>query len=419
MLKINTYKEFKSIKNIPNLDLVIRDLEKSAIKDNKIKSLKIIRQGNKYFKNKKMRKFSILYNKNLKDKNINLDLNKFDNSLLFSDRKYIKNNKTFDDSNKDSNIKNNISTMKDIINKLMRIRQKINEINIQKTKNNNLTKLYKSFKNNPNIQKKISSTKNYFYSPKLKSKNKNIEIDNNNENKNNYNNTEVDFNLFNKKLKLNKFHNLNNRKPNLKLKLSLDDKVNNNQNRTRTLSLNKDISNYAETSYKIYKNHSQNILNDHIRYIDKIRDSEFINLFQRFQKSLKKSEKEKIIHLKSLVFPSNIINSLIKMKKELILDKYRIEYLSKIDTYNYNPQKIIKAFGYHNNSTINNDNNKEIELKNGNNNIGSDNTLNKNNIKNKLKENLNDKNISKIHKANDIKNNSIEKLDLNLNFNYS
>ena len=62
-----------------------------------------------------------------------------------------------------------------------------------------------------------------------------------------------------------------------------------------------------------------NIITNHANYIDKIRDSELINLINKFKKSMKKNQKEEINHRKSLVFPSELVNYIIKMKKELII----------------------------------------------------------------------------------------------------
>ena len=41
-------------------------------------------------------------------------------------------------------------------------------------------------------------------------------------------------------------------------------------------------------------------------------------------------------HIQRFVFPQELINYLIKMKKELIVDKFRTEYFNKLDRYNLN-----------------------------------------------------------------------------------
>ena len=105
---------------------------------------------------------------------------------------------------------------------------------------------------------------------------------------------------------------------------------------------------------------------------------------------MKKNKKEEIYHKKSLVFPSELVNYIIKAKKELIIDKYRNEYLNKIDTYKYNTQKILKAIKYHN-FNDNNESEKKIKFNN------YDNNLNKSNIKKKLAEEINDINGIKVN----------------------
>ena len=41
-------------------------------------------------------------------------------------------------------------------------------------------------------------------------------------------------------------------------------------------------------------------------------------------------------HIQRFVFPKELITYLIKMKKELILDKFRTEYFNKLERYNLN-----------------------------------------------------------------------------------
>jgi hypothetical protein len=111
---------------------------------------------------------------------------------------------------------------------------------------------------------------------------------------------------------------------------------------------------------------------------------------KKFKKSLKKNKKEEIYHKKSLVFPSELVNYIIKAKKELIIDKYRNEYLNKIDTYKYNTQKILKAIKYHN-FNDNNESEKKVKFND------YDNNLNKSNIKKKLAQEINDINGIKVN----------------------
>jgi hypothetical protein len=94
-----------------------------------------------------------------------------------------------------------------------------------------------------------------------------------------------------------------------------EDKKNNNDN---------NISN----SFIIYQ--------DHINYIRRIRENELLDLINRYKKSMQKNQLEEISHFQRYVFPQELINYLIKMKKELIIDKFRAEYFNKLERYNLN-----------------------------------------------------------------------------------
>jgi hypothetical protein len=211
-----------------------------------------------------------------------------------------------------------------------------------------------------------------------------------------------------------------NKKNKLELKLSFDENINNisKNNKIKAFSVRKKSNSKSISDkydrYKLYNNYSQNIVTKHMKYIDKIRDIEFINLFQRFQKSLLKNKIEEINHKRSLVFPKKFVDKIIKMKNELTIDKYRNEYLNKIETYKYNSKKILRAIGYHNNLSINDEDtydNVNIRLKKGRNNFNKtyENRFDKNSIKRKIIKNLN----NNINKANNYNSEFI--LDLNCN----
>ena len=156
------------------------------------------------------------------------------------------------------------------------------------------------------------------------------------------------------------------------LKLSLD-KINTEKN-NETNSLKKEISKSVDKKSISYN--YNNRVTEQTNYIDKIRDNEFTYLFNQFKKSMKKSKKEEICHKKSLVFPSETVNYIIKMKNELIIDKYRNKYLKKFDNYKYNTQKILKVIKKQNKSEI-----KNIE--------NSENNINRSNIKIILTQKIN------------------------------
>ena len=326
------------------------NMEMQNNKQNISKSLKIIRPENKYFKmqklmNKKLRNFVIDKKKSVKFNKTNISLNK--------------KGKKEEIFNK--NISNNTIEMKDLLNKLIKLKQKINEINdIKKKKINNLN----TQKNGDYLKSVWNKNKNKSY--KLKHRNNKINnldniFTNKSENRTNNYKTQINFN--------------NSIKNNKKYVLSLDRENNfkkeNKENNKR-------------------KSYTYNIVTEHTNYIDKIRNNEFINILKKFKKSLKKNKKEEIYHKKSLVFPSELVNYIIKEKKELIIDKYRNEYLNKIDTYKYNTQKILKAIKYHN-FNDNNESEKKVKFND------YDNNLNKSNIKKKLAQEINDINGIKVN----------------------
>ena len=91
---------------------------------------------------------------------------------------------------------------------------------------------------------------------------------------------------------------------------------------------NNDDNNNMSDSFIIYQ--------EHINYIKRIRENELLDLINRYKKSIQKSQLEEMSHIQRFVFPKELITYLIKMKKELIIDKYRAEYFNKLERYNLN-----------------------------------------------------------------------------------
>ena len=307
-----------------------------------------------------------------------------------NDKKYA-NNKTFNNNDE----KNNTEEMKDILKKLIKLKEKINEINIIKKQKINLAK---SKHNNFTIIDKPNKIKNNLTFRNYKIHNC---VNTYKEEIKNYK-TEINFNISNKNSNLIKKNKSSNKRTKFKVNISLE--RTNTEKNNETLFTKKDISKSLDKQLKLYNYH--NIVSEHVNYIDKIRDNEFINLFKKFKKSMRKNKKEEINHKKSLVFPSELVNYIIKMKNELVIDKYRNEYLNKIDTYKYNTQKILKAMKIHKNNHFNLKN----EIKNEDN---SGFNIIKDNIKIRLAQKMND--INEINKSN-INNNFInDKVDLLFN----
>ena len=99
-------------------------------------------------------------------------------------------------------------------------------------------------------------------------------------------------------------------------------------NKEKTINEKTEQDNNLSNSFIIYQ--------DHINYIKRIRENELIDLINRYKKSLKKNKIEEMSHIQRFVFPTELITYLIKMKKELIVDKFRTEYFNKLERYNLN-----------------------------------------------------------------------------------
>ena len=81
--------------------------------------------------------------------------------------------------------------------------------------------------------------------------------------------------------------------------------------------------------------------NEHIKYILHIRENEMNSLAVQFQKALEENEKEKDFHYKNRIFPLEIIERLNKIRDDLTLNKYRNEYMKRLDRYDIHPLKKI------------------------------------------------------------------------------
>ena len=361
----------------------------------KAKSLKVIHGENKSIK---MKQFM--------DKKIN---NFFSNSKLKNNKK--RENISIFPINDE--VKNNTDEINDILNGLYKINQKINAINIIKNKKiKNFSRPHKTSNDDiGNIDKKKVLKKEILKindkpeKTKYKLKLLNNKINNfENENKIINYKTDTNKNEVSKNSDISSF----NKKQKYKLKLSLD-KIDKEKN-SETNSSKKSIS--KSTDKKSISYNYNNIMHEQTEqnYIDKIRDNEFINLFNKFKKSLKKCKKEEMYHRRSLVFPAETVNYIIKMKNELIIDKYRNEYLKRFDDYKYNKRKILKVIKKCNKSEIKNMEN----IENTENNIDRSN-IDRNNIKNILIQKYD--NIKENDKNNDNDSNNYFNDEFNFSFN--
>jgi len=304
-----------------------------------------------------------------------------------------KNFKAFSFSSKKSSfnpikIENNIESMNKILGKLTNLNKKLNQIKLKRKRNLKLMKLDKPkqkimcrtetknkyllyindyYKNKLLLKKqKIENgfsdeekydTYNRFLNPDFldfEEINNNEQIQNSNlnnfitiEHKNTIKNDEIISSSKSKLINNSKFSNknsfnLNNleieKKESNKNSLNLDESI-----IPKIISPKKekaeedDNKNNLSQSFLIYK--------DHINYIKRIRQNELLYLISRYKKSLYKNKLEEMSHIQRFVFPKELITYLIKMKNELIVDKFRVEYFKKLDRYSLNnilPKKTSK-----------------------------------------------------------------------------
>ena len=202
-------------------------------------------------------------------------------------------------------------SLKEVFNKLLNVKHKIKELKDKRNKKRLrlLTEinhpLYKNKKNLSYSQRKINT--------KLNNQNKN--------NLTNYVNNTTSNNILNLKSSL-----IHQKKTTSKNFTKVNFQSNNKQ--TKTLKPNINLINFRRSA-SIYKK-----FNEHIKYIEHIRQSEIVSLAKQYKRALYQNEKEKDFHYKNCVFPLDIIERIIKIKEHLTLNKYRNEYLKRLDRYN-------------------------------------------------------------------------------------
>ena len=277
--------------------------------------------------------------------------------------KFIKRNLTNDEINfmkqriKKSNNKNYEKdeikkSMGQIINKLILLKTEINKINSADKEKLNIFKLYNPINNFKYKTLKKSKTKNKYllyindyYKNKHKLFLQNKIINSEIINKNIINKEENELNIKNYKENEDSTKNMKSLKSFDELNLFKNNNIINDKKKLKPNFFSLDnisfISNNKTIEKKYYSENKNNlnsnkIIQNHMKYIEKIKDNELMDLIKRYKKSLNKNKIEELFHYRSLVFPAPLINYLIKLKKELIIDKYRNEYIKKIERYNTN-----------------------------------------------------------------------------------
>ena len=297
--------------------------------------LKIIK--NNYYKNK-----------NKENSNIKNEIIKsvpYNSKLSLSKDDFFPENKAKKSIINDDGKETNIQSMNMILNKLIKLKNKINEINILNKKKTNLIRIYKPSKTlskeKKNLKNKYLLYINDYYNNKKKlllQKNKTITFETENNIKKKCKRKMNTENPINCKIK-----DINNDSINIIQKFNSLEESNLNKdyndsymNKLYYFSKDKNSDKksfyLSERNKEKIKNHNE--IHNHLKYIEKIKDNELMDLMKRYKKSINKNKTEENSHYRSLVFPTPLINHLIKMKKELIIDKYRNEYINKMDRYN-------------------------------------------------------------------------------------
>ena len=337
---------------------------------------------------KKVKSFSI-DSTPAKNRKINFNYNTIDVKKNFQTSKNInKNFKSFSFYSQRANtIKsktidgNNIRSMNKILGKITNLNNKLDQIKIRKKRN---LKLINKDKPKPKIMCKTETKNKYllfmndYYKNKLLLKKRKLENalseEERNDNYNrylnptylNFNKTEINKNKRSKHPKLLEINNIENdfqinneENNNSSSKIKYNDNSNQFPNFGSNLEIDKKLSHKTSFNSEDFiipkiipqknekdtidkKEQDNNLSNsfiiyqDHINYIKKIRENELLDLINRYKKSLLKNQIEEMSHIQRFVFPTELITYLIKMKKELIVDKFRTEYFNKLDRYNLN-----------------------------------------------------------------------------------
>jgi hypothetical protein len=115
-------------------------------------------------------------------------------------------------------------------------------------------------------------------------------------------------------------------------------------------SFNNNIENINKTLITFNKNKEEIENNKNRDFIKRIKNRQFRNLIRRFKLLEKKNEDEEYISYKNNIFPIDTIKMLTLKRKELALDKFRNEYLMKLDNYSINNMFLNYSKDYHNKS---------------------------------------------------------------------
>jgi len=211
----------------------------------------------------------------------------------------------------------NSETLHDVFNKLLDIKHKIREIKVKKEKAKKKL-LYDSNSPNYNYNSSISKKSPLSFSRKIYNKIDNPGSDN-------------------KKKCIYSYNQRNNISPyNIKSSIfnsNIFTPKNTNKASFRNFQLNHNKTENFRQNEIYRKTNSLKRINDHIKYIEHIRDIAMLSLAQQYKKALEENEKEKNYHYQHMVFPKEMIEKIIQIKDDLTNNKFRNEYFKRLDRY--------------------------------------------------------------------------------------
>ena len=209
----------------------------------------------------------------------------------------------------------NSETLNEVFNKLLDIKHKIREIKAKKEKVKKKL-LYDS--NSPNYNHNNSIKSPLSFSRKINYKLDNVGTDikkkdiNSYTQKNNISPYNIKSSIFNSTIFT----------PKLGNKASF-----------RNFHLNENKTENFRQNVIYRKTNSFKRINDHIKYIEHIRNIAMISLARQYKKALEENEKEKNFHYQHMVFPKEMIEKIIQIKDDLTNNKFRNEYFKRLDRY--------------------------------------------------------------------------------------
>ncbi len=263
-----------------------------------------------------------------KEKDNNLKYNRKRNNSINN----LYNNYSFR-KNKNNNNNNNLS---DLLKKLSSIKYKMELLN-----NNNKLKIN-------NLKKR--KNKKYFKSNEIE----NIPKLTPNEKNSSYINNKEKFNNIKKIIKLKMVKGRNNtcnfwkdKLPNISIEDNSHYKIKKNNSTVNNIDINRNfknqkiqnknlIINFNKTLVTFDKNKEENEIKKNQEFIKKIKNRQLLNLVRRFKICENKNINDEYKSYKKNVFPVNTIKILFSKKKELIIDKFRNEYLLKLENVSLN-----------------------------------------------------------------------------------